>query len=213
MKSSRSLTKPLFLSPLALTQRNMREAAGPPVSSATPMLRKPSATHVKSYLARHTEPLLSLSATPGKKGRIFYELDDTCPPHYYPLLHEVDRSAMLLLRRLLLVLCVTQAVFAVYITYTTRVFGIQHDALNEIFMYVFAALCMLAAVCGFIGTCLNSRAMLLFFYINQLWGLSNAATYFMMSMRSLEQSNTACRLAASGELTEQQLKSKAIAVQ
>ena len=35
--------------------------------------------------------------------RIFYQLEETCPPHYYPKLHEVDPQTMLLLRRLLLV--------------------------------------------------------------------------------------------------------------
>ena len=37
-----------------------------------------------------------------------------------------------------------------------------------------------AAVCGFLGVFIKSRPALLFFYINQLWSLSNVCTFFVM---------------------------------
>jgi len=138
--------------------------------------------------------------------RIFYQLEETCPSHYYPKLHEVDSHTMLFLRRLLLVLCFLQLVFALAILYVTYALKLQHDTLNETYTYVFASLCTFAAMCGLVGTCFNSRAMLLFFYINQLWGLSNVGTFFVMDLESNEQSYTACRLFADGELTLQQLQ-------
>ena len=97
-------------------------------------------------------------------------------------------------------------VFSLAILYLTYALKLQHDALNETFTYVFASLCAFAALCGLVGTCFNSRAMLLFFYINQLWGLSNVGTFFVMDLETNEQSYTACRLYEAGELTLQQLQ-------
>ena len=97
-------------------------------------------------------------------------------------------------------------VFSLSILYLTYALKLQHDALNETFTYVFASLCAFAALCGLVGTCFNSRAMLLFFYINQLWGLSNVGTFFVMDLETNEQSYTACRLYEAGELTLQQLQ-------
>ena len=88
------------------------------------------------------------------------------------------------------VLCFLQAVFALAMLYFTYALNLQHDQLNETFTYVFTILCTIAAVCGLVGTCFNSRGMLLFFYINQLWGLSNVCTFFILEMEGMEQSST-----------------------
>ncbi|KAL3922925.1 MAG: hypothetical protein SGPRY_004384, partial [Prymnesium sp.] len=178
-----------------------------------PEVRKPSQAYVESYIARRGEQsagTVVLAPPPtshrGRVKRIFYRLEETCPPHYYPKLHEVDPKTMRLYRRLLLVLCFLQVTIAVAMMYLTFALGLQHDALNELFTYGFATLCAFAGGCGLVGTWFNSRAMLLFFYINQLWGLSNVGTFFVMDLISNEHSFTACRLYHNGELTHEQLE-------
>ena len=83
--------------------------------------------------------------------------------------------------------CSPQVIFALSILYLTYALKLQHDRLNELFTYVFSSLCAFAALVGLVGTCFNSRPMLLFFYINQLWGLSNVGTFFVMDVESNEQ--------------------------
>ena len=82
-----------------------------------PDLRKPSQTYVNSYIARRADPASPapscLSPTPssaprGRSKRIFYQLEEACPAHYYPKLKEVDPHTMLLLRRLLVAMCMLQ---------------------------------------------------------------------------------------------------------
>ena len=83
----------------------------PPSQASVPDLRKPSQSYVDNYIARRGDPSASpaVSAAPpasaprGRMKRIFYQLEETCPPHYYPKLHEIDPQTMLFLRRLLLV--------------------------------------------------------------------------------------------------------------
>lgn len=152
--------------------------ADPKKDSQTPDLRKPSQAYVSNYIARRVEPPVSSPCTSsamtpassprGRAKRIFYQLEETCPAHYYPKLKEVDPHTMLLMRRALLLMCVLQLIFATGILYSTYFLGLQHDPLNELFTYVFISLCVLASGIGLVGTCFNSRAMLLFFYINQL---------------------------------------------
>ncbi|KAL1500403.1 hypothetical protein AB1Y20_013060 [Prymnesium parvum] len=177
-----------------------------------PDVRKPSQSYVDNYIAHRGNPVTTSPTAPassttprGRMKRNFYQLEETCPGHYYPKLHEVDPGTMLLMRRLLLVLCFLQVTFSLSILYLTYALKFQHDALNELFTYGFASLCAFAGIFGLVGTCFNSRSMLLFFYINQLWGLSNVGTFFVMDLVSNEQSFTACRLYHHGELTRQQL--------
>lgn len=148
------------------------ESTNPRVEQ-TPDLRKPSQTYVNNYMQRRLDQTSSpgtssASAPRGRVQRIFYQLEEACPVHYYPKLKEVDPRTMLLLRRILLVMCLLQLIFSLSILYLTYVLRFHHDSLNELFTYVFSSLCAFAAFIGLVGTCFNSRAMLLFFYINQL---------------------------------------------
>ena len=65
--------------------------------SETPMLRKPSQVYVDHYIARRGEPPSPRTAAVTPRGgqarraaRIFYQLDEACPAHYYPKLKTVN---------------------------------------------------------------------------------------------------------------------------
>jgi hypothetical protein len=136
--------------------------------------------------------------------RIFYKLERNCPEHYYPKLHTTS-SSIRTMRVLLLVLCVVQLVVAFAILYAVAVPHFLHDPFHSLFAAGVAALCAFAACLGFVGVCASSRPMLLFLYINQLWSLSNVSTFAVIYITSDAQSDTACRLFATGELSRQQL--------
>ena len=191
-----------------------------------PSLRRPSQSYVDSYIARRGEPTpasrpapsSSALATPaegaqtrGKHApRIFYALERDCPKQYYPEMHVVSPRTLRLFRALLLVLCVVQLGLALAMIYLVSATHFLHDALNELFTEAVAALCAFAACAGFVGVCVSSRALLLFFYINQLWSLANISTFAVLHLTSADQSSAACRLYESGELSHQQLADRGL---
>jgi len=83
-----------------------------------------------------------------------------------------------------------------------------HDHVYELFTVGANALSALAALSGFLGVALESRGALLFFYINQLWSLSNVCTFFVMSMEAYEQQLTACRMLALGDMSADEAQSR-----
>jgi len=84
----------------------------------------------------------------------------------------------------------------------------MHDYVYEIFTVGANALSAIAAFSGFLGVALESRGALLFFYINQLWSLSNVCTFFVMMMGSYEQQLTACRMLALGDMSADEAQAR-----
>lgn len=136
--------------------------------------------------------------------RIFYPLEEECPAQYYPKLRTVDGRWMRLVRAALLVMCVMQLAASFYIYKHSH----MHDHVYELFTVGANALSALAALSGFLGVALESRGALLFFYINQLWSLSNVCTFFVMSMEAYEQQLTACRMLALGDMSADEAQSR-----
>jgi len=115
--------------------------------------------------------------------RIFYPLEEECPAQYYPQLHTVNARRMRLVRAALLVMCLLQLAASCYIYKHSH----MHDYVYEFFTVGANALSAFAAVSGFVGVAIESRGALLFYYINQLWSLSNVCTFFVMTMGAYEQ--------------------------
>jgi len=140
--------------------------------------------------------------------RIFYHLDEVCPDKYYPKLHEVDHGRFRAIRRALQVLCLIQVVASVVIMILLE--DRLHDYVYELFTSGAVLLCGFAAIVGFLGVCFKNRALLLFFYINQLWSLSNVCTFFVMYMESNSSTREACGLLDRGDLSAEQAEQIAL---
>jgi len=173
-----------------------------------PPLRKPSQMYVDNYIARsgatpapRTAALTPRSGPARKAARIFYPLEEKCPAHYYPDLHLVNSGWMLLTRRTLLVICVTQLISCVIILAYA---GNLHNETDRHFTSVANLIGSLAAVLGFLGVLINNRSLLLFFYINQLFGLSNVCTIFLMQLDENSSAHAACGMLYRGDLTQAQ---------
>ena len=194
-------------------------------SDAPPSLRKPSQSYVDSYIARRPDPSPSARAATaisagsestrgGPAGRhtprIFYALERECPRQYYPDMHVVEPRTMGAVRFLLVVLCLTQIGVSVGMFYVVSATNFLHDPLKELFTQGVASLCAFAACAGLLGVCSSSRGMLLFFYINQLWSLSNVSTFAVINLSSADQSTAACELFRQGELTAAQMRSRGL---
>ena len=174
-----------------------------------PSVRKPSQYYVDGYLARQgtsgappQTPLPPSAASPRstqrRTAKIFYELEKECPKHYYPKLHVVDPGVMRCIRYMLLVLCVVQTLAAVSIGSMATARGMLHDDVNKQFTVGALMLCAFAGVCGLVGVWGKSRGLLLFFYINELWGLSNVCTFFVMALQSDERTGASCEMLRTG---------------
>ena len=90
------------------------------------------------------------------------------------------------------VFCATQIAFAAAILYMTTN---MHDYVEKLFTHGANLLCAFAALTGILGVWLSNRSFLLFFYINQLWGLSNVCTFFVMYYASYQKNHEACIVA------------------
>jgi len=192
-------------------------------TEAVPMLRRPSQSYIDNYIARRPDAPASAARTSApvdgphshsnkskSMTRIFYALDRECPKQYYPEMHAISASTLRTVRCLILVLCTTQVALALAMFYLVSATHFLHDRLSELFTEAVAALCAFAACAGFVGVCSSSRAMLLFFYINQLWSLANVSTFAVINLSSADQSTAACRLFAEGELTRAQLADRGL---
>jgi len=142
-----------------------------------PPLRKPSQLYVDNYIARSgTTPAPRTAALTPRQGparkaaRIFYPLEDKCPEQYYPKLHLVDDLWMLRTRRALQLMCTMQVVMSVVLLLYSRSL---HNPIDKTFTFATNLLGIVSAVLGFVGVLLNYRTLLLFLYINELFGLSN----------------------------------------
>ena len=194
----------------------------PPSGDASlPTLRKPSKTYVDNYIARRGEPtpartITSPNATAEQNRaarhmpRIFYALERECPKQYYPEMHVVSPRTLRTVRGALLVMCALQIVLALAMVYLVSATHVLHDAMRELFTEAVAVLCAFAACAGFFGVCASSRSMLLFFYISQLWSLANVSTFAVLNLMSADQSDAACLLYRSGELTRAQLADRGL---
>ena len=56
------------------------------------------------------------------------------------------------------------------------------------------------------GVLVNNRSLLLFFYINQLFGLSNVCTIFLMQLDENSSAHAACMMVSRGEITQAQVE-------
>ena len=186
-----------------------------------PSVRKPSQYYVDGYLARQgtsgappQTPLPPSAASPRstqrRTAKIFYELEKECPKHYYPKLHVVDPGVMRCIRYMLLVLCVVQTLAAVSIGSMATARGMLHDDVNKQFTVGALMLCAFAGVCGLVGVWGKSRGLLLFFYINELWGLSNVCTFFVMALQSDERTGASCEMLRTGEMSAEVLASAGV---
>ena len=186
-----------------------------------PSVRKPSQYYVDGYLARQgtsgappQTPLPPSAASPRstqrRTAKIFYELEKECPKHYYPKLHVVDPAVMRCIRYMLLVLCVVQTLAAVSIGSMATARGMLHDDVNKQFTVGALMLCAFAGVCGLVGVWGKSRGLLLFFYINELWGLSNVCTFFVMALQSDERTGASCEMLRTGEMSAEVLASAGV---
>ena len=142
-----------------------------------PPLQKPSQQYVDNYIARSgTTPAPRTAALTPRQGparkaaRIFYPLEDKCPAHYYPDLHLVNDVWMLRTRRALQLMCTMQVVMSVVLLLYS---GSLHNPIDKTFTVATNVLGIVSAVLGFVGVLLNYRTLLLFLYINELFGLSN----------------------------------------
>ena len=201
-----------------------------------PSLRRPSQSYVDNYIARRggseltpgraassgcgsassvPPPAVASSSltsppslpTPGRHTpRIFYALERDCPAQYMPEMNVVSPRALRAVRTLLLCLCTTQLSLSFGILYLISVTHFLHDSTSELFTEAVAALCGFAACAGFVGVWTSSRSMLLFFYINQLWSLSNVSTFAVINLMSADQNGAACQLYRAGELSAQRLR-------
>ena len=162
-------------------------ATGPEDDDSFPPLRKPSQLYVDNYIARSgTTPAPRTAALTPRQGparkaaRIFYPLEDKCPAHYYPDLHLVNDVWMTRTRRALQVMCTMQVVMSVVLLLYS---GSLHNEIDKTFTFATNLLGIVSAVLGFVGVLLNQRTLLLFLYINELFGLSNVCrTGFLMHM-------------------------------
>lgn len=166
------------------------------MDTTEPPLRKPSQLYVDNYIARRGEPPSPRTAAVTPRGgqarraaRIFYQLDEECPTHYYPKLKTVNPFFMRSVCVVLQLFCLSQILLSAAILYYARNF---HDSIEQLFAYGANLLCAFAALCGLCGVCASNRSFLLFFYINQLWGLSNVCTFFVMYLESNEKNHAAC---------------------
>ena len=152
-------------------------STGPEEDDSFPPLRKPSQLYVDNYIARSgTTPAPRTAALTPRQGparkaaRIFYPLEDKCPAHYYPDLHLVNDVWMLRTRRALQLMCTMQVVMSVVLLLYS---GSLHNPIDKTFTVATNVLGIVSAVLGFVGVLLNYRTLLLFLYINELFGLSN----------------------------------------
>ena len=166
------------------------------MDTTEPPLRMPSQLYVDNYIARRGEPPSPRTAAVTPRGgqarraaRIFYQLDEECPTHYYPKLKTVNPFFMRSVCVVLQLFCLSQILLSAAILYYARNF---HDSIEQLFAYGANLLCASAALCGLCGVCASNRSFLLFFYINQLWGLSNVCTFFVMYLESNEKNHAAC---------------------
>jgi len=184
-----------------------------------PSLPMPSQSYVEQVIARKLEPpspraqsngqlLTPRSGQSRKHMRIFYHLDEVCPEKYFPALHEVNQSRFRAIRHLLQVLCIVQLLASGTILVLLE--GKLHDYVYELFTSGAVLLCGFAAFFGLLGVCFKNRALLLFFYINQLWSLSNVCTFFVMYMQSNESTRKACSLLLRGDLSAEQAVAMAL---
>jgi len=186
---------------------------------ATPLV-KPSQSFVANYIARRSElpspraqVLTPRSGTGRKHIRIFYPLDEDCPGGHQPKLHEVDSTQLAAVKYLLLFFCLVQIVITAGITWVLRRQVVEiHDYAHEVFTYGAVVLCCFAAMLGALGVCLRSLPLLLFFYINQLWSLSNVCNFFVMYLQSDQRTTTTCALVKRGELTLAQAQGMGLGV-
>lgn len=152
-------------------------ATGPEDDDSFPPLRKPSQLYVDNYIARSgTTPAPRTAALTPRQGparkaaRIFYPLEDKCPAHYYPDLHLVNDVWMFRTRWALQLMCTMQVVMSVVLLlYSSSL----HNQIDKTFTFATNLLGIVSAVLGFVGVLLNYRTLLLFLYINELFGLSN----------------------------------------
>ena len=183
---------------------------GPEDDESLPPLRKPSQMYVDNYIARsgatpapRTAALTPRSGPARKAARIFYPLEEKCPAHYYPDLHLVSSGFMLMTRRTLLIMCVLQLVASIVILVGS---GNLHNGVDRTFTQGANLVSMVASVLGFAGVLINNRSLLLFFYINQLFGLSNVCTIFLMQLDENSSGIAACQMLRRGDLTEDQAR-------
>ena len=181
---------------------------------STPSVRKPSQQYMDSAAVRATASVLVQGSVASSRGagrpRIFSALPVDCPSQYYPEMIFTSPDTMRAFRSWLLLLCTTQVAVALGMYYIVSATHVLHDPLSEMFTEAVAALCAIAACVGIVGVCASSRPMLLFFYINQLWGLANLSTFAVISLSSADQSSAACRLFREGELTRAQLADRGL---
>jgi len=182
---------------------------GPEEDDSFPPLRKPSQLYVDNYIARSgTTPAPRTAALTPRQGparkaaRIFYPLEDKCPAHYYPDLHLVNDVWMLRTRRALQLMCTMQVVMSVVLLLYS---GSLHNPIDKTFTFATNVLGIVSAVLGFVGVLLNYRTLLLFLYINELFGLSNVCTVFLMRLEDNSSSMTSCGMLDNGELSQAQV--------
>lgn len=184
-------------------------ATSPDDDASFPPLRKPSQLYVDNYIARSgTTPAPRTAALTPRQGparkaaRIFYPLEDKCPEQYYPKLHLVDDLWMLRTRRALQLMCTMQVVMSVVLLlYSSSL----HNPIDKTFTFATNLLGIVSAVLGFVGVLLNYRTLLLFLYINELFGLSNVCTVFLMRLDDNSSSMTSCGMLDNGELSQAQV--------
>jgi len=185
-------------------------ATGPEDDDSFPPLRKPSQLYVDNYIARSgTTPAPRTAALTPRQGparkaaRIFYPLEDKCPAHYYPDLHLVNDVWMLRTRRALQLMCTMQVVMSVVLLLYSSTL---HNPIDKTFTFATNLLGIVSAVLGFVGVLLNYRTLLLFLYINELFGLSNVCTVFLMRLDDNSSSMTSCGMLDNGELSQAQVE-------
>ena len=176
-REGRKPTTPKFGFIVFLGAAGLPMASGPDDDDSFPPLRKPSQLYVDNYIARSgTTPAPRTAALTPRQGparkaaRIFYPLEDKCPAHYYPDLHLVNDVWMLRTRRALQLMCTMQVVMSVVLLLYSSTL---HNPIDKTFTFATNLLGIVSAVLGFVGVLLNYRTLLLFLYINELFGLSN----------------------------------------
>jgi len=80
-----------------------------------------------------------------------------------------------------------------------------HSDVDKFFTRSTNVLGAFAALIGFYGVLRKNRNFLLFFYINELFGLSNVCTIFLMRLDANSKDETTCALKERGDLSESQL--------
>lgn len=187
---------------------------GPEDDESLPPLRKPSQMYVDNYIARsgatpapRTAALTPRSGPARKAARIFYPLEERCPAHYYPDLHLVSSGSMLMTRRTLLVMCVLQLIASIVILAGS---DNLHNGVDRTFTVAANLVSSVASVLGFAGVLVNNRSLLLFFYINQLFGLSNVCTIFLMQLDENSSGVAACKMLRRGDLTDEQARQQGL---